>query len=186
MPTLVQLWLPILLSGVLVFVASSVIHMVIKYHNVDYQKLANEVDVRAALRIGGVLPGQYVFPHCTDPKEAQSPEVAARFAEGPVGLMWIKPNGFPALGKMLGTWIAYCIGIAFLTAYVATIVLPKGAPAMTVLRALSAVAFLGFAGAKPADTIWKGKPRSCLAKDMVDGLVYALVTGAVFAWLWPR
>src|SRR5262249_51643256 len=99
---------------------------------------------------------------------------------------WIKPNGFPAMGGLLGTWLLYCIGIAFLTAYVATVVLPKGASATTVLRALSAVAFLGFAGAKPAGTSWKGNPRPCLAQDLLDGLVYGLVVGAVFAWLWPK
>ena len=186
MPTLVQLWLPILLSGALVFIASAVIHMVIKYHNADYGRLANEEEVRAALRKGAPRPGQYVFPHGLDPKDAKNPETARRFAEGPVGLLWLRQNGFPNMGKLLGTWFLYCVGIALLVAYVATIVLPKGAQFATVMRVLSAVAFLGFAGAKPADTIWMGKPGSALAKDLVDGVVYALVTGAVFAWLWPR
>ena len=42
MTFLAQLWMPIVLSAVLVFAASSLIHMVLKWHNADYRPLANE------------------------------------------------------------------------------------------------------------------------------------------------
>jgi hypothetical protein len=45
-----SLWLPILLSSVLVFIVSAIVHMVLKYHNKDYTRLPNEDAVRAAIR----------------------------------------------------------------------------------------------------------------------------------------
>lgn len=42
MVTLSALWLPILLSAVIVFVASSIIHMAIPIHKNDYRQLPDE------------------------------------------------------------------------------------------------------------------------------------------------
>ncbi len=42
MTELSALWLPILLSSVIVFVASSIIHMAPLWHKNDYPRLANE------------------------------------------------------------------------------------------------------------------------------------------------
>ena len=78
MSLLGALWLPIVLSAVLVFVVSAIIHMVLKYHNRDYTKLPNEDAVRAALRAGNPEPRQYIIPYCADPKEM---EVAGDAAE---------------------------------------------------------------------------------------------------------
>jgi len=41
--SLLQLWMPILLGTVLAWVASALIHMVVKYHNADYLPVPNEV-----------------------------------------------------------------------------------------------------------------------------------------------
>ena len=40
-------------------------------------------------------------------------------------------------------------------------------------------------GAFP-QSIWWGQPWRATFKDVVDGLVYGLIIGAVFAWLWPH
>ena len=50
MVTLASLWLPILLSAVAVFIASSLVHMVLKYHDSDYPGLPSEAQFRAGLR----------------------------------------------------------------------------------------------------------------------------------------
>ena len=47
MVSIISLWLPILLSAVAVFIASSVIHMVLKYHNSDFKKIPAEDEVMA-------------------------------------------------------------------------------------------------------------------------------------------
>ena len=59
MVSLAQLWLPILLSAVFVFLASSVIHMAFTYHNKEYHGLGNEDEVRAVLRKANAAPGLY-------------------------------------------------------------------------------------------------------------------------------
>ena len=56
------LWLPILLSAVIVFVASSLIHMVSPWHKNDYPRMQNEDKVMDALRPLALPPGDYLIP----------------------------------------------------------------------------------------------------------------------------
>ena len=181
-----QLVLPVLLGAVAVFLASSVIHMVVRWHNPDYRALANEDAVAAALREGCVEPGQYILPHCLDPEAAGDPAIQERFGKGPVAVVYVKPNGFPAMGPLLGKWFAYTLVVSAVVAYLARAHLPAGAPGASVFRFVTVVAWLAYAWQGPADSIWKGKPWAVTGKEMVDGLVYAACTGAVFVWLWPQ
>ncbi len=109
---LMDLWLPILLSAVLVFVASSILHMAIPIHKADYKKLAGEADVLAAMRGQGVEPGSYVFPCAGTMKEMSTPEMIEKMNLGPVGFMTVIPNGPMAMGKSLVAWFLYSIVIA--------------------------------------------------------------------------
>jgi hypothetical protein len=79
MLSLAQLWLPILASAVAVFLASSVVHMLLRWHQSDYLPLKNEDDVRAVLRAGAVGPGQHFIPYCADPKDMGKPEIVQKF-----------------------------------------------------------------------------------------------------------
>src|SRR5258708_8669914 len=119
MVSITALWLPILLSAVIVFVASSIMHMVLPYHKSDYRKLPEEDRVVDALRAAGVAPGPaYHFPHTTR-KEMKSPEVVEKFKRGPIGLLTVIPSGAPAMGKYLGQWFAYCVVVGILLTFVA-------------------------------------------------------------------
>src|SRR5438445_9785280 len=84
MVSLAQLWLPIVVAAVLVFVASSVIHMVLQWHKPFYKGFANEADVRAALGKSMSAPGIYIVPFCNDMKQMSTPEMMAKFTEGPI------------------------------------------------------------------------------------------------------
>lgn len=181
-----QLLLPVALATIAVFIASSVIHMVLKWHNPDYRALANEDAVGAALREGGVTPGQYVFPHCLDPKEMTSPETAARFAAGPVGLLYIRPSGATKIGPFLAKWVAYSLLVSAVVAYVARSQLEVGATSVSVFQLVGVVTWMAYSFGGPIDSIWAGKPWVVTAKYMVDGLIYAACTAGVFAWLWPQ
>ncbi|HEX7894581.1 MAG TPA: hypothetical protein VF447_10345 [Terriglobales bacterium] len=87
------LWFPILLSAVIVFVASSILHMLIPIHKGDYRQLPDEEKVTDALRAAGVTPGRmYTFPFCTH-RDMKSPAVIEKFKRGPVGHVIIRPNG---------------------------------------------------------------------------------------------
>jgi hypothetical protein len=185
MVSLASLWLPILLGAVFVFVASSFVHMVFKWHNADYRKLPNEDEVRAAVRKGGATPGQYSMPHCLGPKDAQNPEVQAKFREGPVAMLWLLPNGMPGMGRMLGQWFALNLLVSVLVAYVAANTLVNGAAPMHVLRVTASIGFLAYATGSISDGIWFGKPWAAVGKDLLDALIYGFAGGAAFAWLWP-
>jgi len=181
-----QLLAPIALSAAGVFVLSSLIHMVLKWHNREYRRLSNEDAVAAALRDGGVTPGQYVFPHCLDPKDAALPEMAAKFAEGPVGILYVRPSGMTKLGPFLGKWVVYTVVVSAVVAYVGRAELRAGADYLAVFQLIGVATWLAYSFQGGADSIWKGKPWVITAKEMADGLVYALFTAGAFAWLWPR
>ncbi len=75
MVTIGSLWLPILVSAVLVFIVSSILHMVLKYHARDFIKLPNEDAVRAAIRSGNPEPRMYLIPYMADYSELKTPEM---------------------------------------------------------------------------------------------------------------
>lgn len=187
MVTWSELLLPIAVSAVFVFIASSIIHMVLKWHNPDYKKFSNEDEVRAAIRRGSPAPGEYMIPHCTHGKDAQSPEAAKKFAEGPIGSMYIRPNGQIQLGPFLMKWVLYTLVVSALVAYIAQFTFEGRNPDYKeVFRLVGTTAWLAYAWGSPSDSIWKGKPWSATFRYLVDGLVYALVTAGTFGWLWPR
>jgi hypothetical protein len=186
MISLAQLWLPIVLSAVLVFVASSLVHMVFKWHNSDYLKLANEDEVRAAVGKSKPGPGQYVIPYCADMKEMRSPEMQKKFVDGPVAFMTVRASGLPNMGKHLGQWFALSLVIGILTAYLASKSLQVGDSFLRVARVTSIVPFLAYAGGSVSAGIWYGKPWRSVAKEVLDGFIYGAVTALAFGMLWPH
>ncbi len=102
MVSLSALWLPIVLSAVIVFVASSIMHLVLPYHRSDYLKLPDEEKVLPALRAAGLKRGLYIFPHTTH-EEMKSPAMIDKYNQGPVGMMTIFPSGPPVLPKVSWT-----------------------------------------------------------------------------------
>ncbi len=186
MVSLSALWLPIVLSAVLVFVCSTLIHMVLKYHASDYKILPNEDAFRAAFRGTSAPPGQYIIPHISDMKQMGSPEHLAKLAEGPVAVLNLRPNGVVGMGKSLGQWFVFSLVVSTLVACVACTVLPVGTTYMMVFHTVALVAFLAYAAGQLPAAIWMGKPWSIAAKEVLDGLIYGLVTAGAFGWLWPR
>jgi hypothetical protein len=185
MEFITSLWLPILLSGVFVFLVSSVLHMLIPVHCKDFQKLVAEDDVRAAMRTAKVEPGEYMFPFPNSMKEMGSPEMLAKYKEGPVGWLTLLPNGPPAIGKSLVQWFLYSLVIGVFVAYVSDLSLEAGAESMMVFRLSGTVAFLAYGIGYVTNSIWKAVAWSTTLKYIFDGLLYALTTAATFAWLWP-
>src|SRR5437016_8293021 len=103
MVPLTALWLPILLSAMVVFVASSIIHMLLPYHRSDYKRLPDEEKVLGALRTANLPRGFYAFPHCTH-ENMKSPEMQEKYKQGPVGMLTVMPSGTPMMAKFLGKW----------------------------------------------------------------------------------
>ena len=99
MVTISSLWLAILLSAILVWIASALVWMVLPYHKNDYRALPDEEAVRNALKSKEISPGQYNIPHVLSRKDLQKDEVRKKFEEGPLGYITILPNGVPKMGK---------------------------------------------------------------------------------------
>jgi hypothetical protein len=186
MVALAELWMPIAVSAVAVFLVSSLVHMVIKWHAADYKGLPNEDQVRDVLRKAGLAPGSYNFPYCKGMKDMASPAMVKKYNEGPVGQLVIRPNGDPAMGKYLGAWFLYCVLVSCFLAYLAAHTVARGTAYLEVFRVVGTAAFLVYGLSQLLDAIWKGQRLSATFKYIADGLVYALVTAGVFGWLWPR
>jgi len=185
MVPLTELWLPIVLSAVFVFIASSIIHMAIPIHKGDFKKLPGEESIVAEMRSQGVQPGSYRFPFAETMKEMGSPEMLEKLKRGPVGILTALPTGPCNMGKSLVLWFLYSILISAFVAHLAAQGLSRGGSFTPVFHLTALAATLGYAVGALPESIWKGQKWSITLKFVFDGVVYGVVTGATFGWLWP-
>lgn len=185
MVTLGALWLPILLSAVLVFVASSIVWTVLPHHRNDFRGLPDEEAVRGALSDPDPEPGQYHVPYAPDREAYGSEEVQRKFEEGPVAAITVLPDGAPSMGKQFVQWFLYAVAVSVVAAYVAGRTLPAGAEYLEVFRVTGTVAWVAYGAGYVGDAIWFGRPWGFSLKMLIDGLAYGLLTAGVFGWLWP-
>lgn len=179
-----SLWLPTLLSAVYVFIASSLVHMLLKYHTRDYRKLPSEDELMADLRKYAIEPGEYYMPYIIDMKQRETAGYQEKLEKGPVGFMTITSSDY-AMGKSLAQWFVYCLLVGFFTAYVAGLALEPGAAFMAVFRIVGTVAMGSYFLALIQDSIWYKRSWGTTGRYLLDGFIYALGTAAIFAWLWP-
>jgi hypothetical protein len=180
------LWMPIVLSAVIVFVVSSVIHMMSPWHKSDYPQLAKQDAIMDALRPFAIPPGDYMLPRPNDMSEMKSQAFIDKVNKGPKVVMTVMKPGMTGMGKSLGGWFVYLLVIDVFAAYVAGRALPVGADYLHVFRFVGVTAFLGFSAALWQLTIWYSRSMSITVKSTIDGLIYALLTAGTFGWLWPR
>lgn len=185
MVALVSLWAPILLAAVLVFVASSIVHMVLGYHRADYKRLPREDEILDALRGFDVPPGDYLMPCPTGPGAMKDPEFIAKRRRGPVALMTFMSGDFD-MGKSLLQYFVYCVVVSVFAAYVGSRALMPGADYLDVFRFTGTVAFVGYTLALAQASIWYRRSWATTLRLTFDGLIYGLLTGGAFGWLWPR
>lgn len=169
MVTLPELWLPILLSAVAVFLASSIVNMLLPYHRSDYKKLPDEDRVMADLRKVELSPGDYVFPHATGAADLASEAYTQRRSAGPVGFLTIMKSGPVSMGPQLGAWFVFTIVVSFVAAYLASRTLAPGAEYLGVFRVVGAVAFAGYVLALWEYAIWFGRSWAATLKFSFDG-----------------
>lgn len=185
MVPLSALLMPILLSAVIVFAASFVMHMILTYHRADYGKLPNEDKVLAALRPFKIPPGDYLFPHATSMAAMKDPAFMEKMNSGPVAFMTVRPNGPPAMGSNLVQWFLFSILVSVFAAYLTGHALGPDANYLAVFRFVGTTAFASYSLAQLQNSIWMGKAWGTTLRAVADGLVYALLTAGTFGWLWP-
>jgi hypothetical protein len=180
------LWLPIVVAAVLVFVASSVIHMFLGYHASDFRKLPVEDQIQDALAPFSIPPGDYVIPHAGSSEEMKSEEYRSKVERGPVAFMTVMDGrSMFNMAPQFIQWFVYLVVVGIVTAYVAGRMLPAGAEYLSVFRLTGTVAFACYALALPQRSIWYKVSWSSTMKNMFDGLVYGLLTAGAFGAFWP-
>ena len=185
MVSIVSLWLPILLSAVAVFIVSSIIHMVFKYHNSDFKKIPSEDEIMEDLRKYNIPPGDYYFPRAKDAADMKSQEYVDKATEGPVAVITVLESGPPKMGGSLVQWFIFSIVIGIFAAYMAGSAVGPGAGFWPVFRFAGFTGFICYGVAMIPDSIWFKKNWGATFKSLFDALIYGIVTAAVFGWLWP-
>jgi hypothetical protein len=185
MVTIPELWVAIALSAVFVFIASSAIHMLPLWHKNDYPKLPNEDAVMAAVRPLNVPPGDYMMPRASSTQEMKSPEFTAKYTQGPLMILTVMKPGPMGMGKQLFQWFIYALIVSTFVAYVAGRALGPGQAYLQVHQIAGAAAFGCYAFAVWPMSIWYRRGWGQAAKETFDALIYGMVTGGTFGWLWP-
>ncbi len=185
MVTILSLWMPIVLSAVAVFVVSSLIHMVMSYHQTDFKGLPDEARAMDALRPLAIPPGEYIMPFAKSNQERKSPEFLAKVKQGPIAFLNVLPGGSFGMGPALAQWFGYTLVIGVVVAYLLSRFLSPGTGYLEVFRLAGTVAFAAYAMALWQNSIWYKRSWSTTVKSTFDGLVYALVTAGIFGWRWP-
>ncbi len=176
----------ILVASVIVFVASSIIHMAPLWHGNDFPKLPREEELQQALRPFAIPPGDYFLPRPGGREEMRSPEFKEKLAKGPVAVITVMPNGMIHMTRNLVQWFVFLLVVSFFVAYITSHALERGAPYLKVFQIAGATAFIGYSLALCELSIWYRRSWSLTLKAAFDGLIYGALTAGAFGWLWPR
>lgn len=187
MDLLTSLWLPILLSAAAVWIASIILTLPFLHHKHDWIGLpAGQQDaLMNFLRASGIKPGNYLFPDFRTREAMESENVKHALEHGPVGHLSLWPTPLTMAGKMGATFIVYLV-ISILIAYLASVALPKSAASAKVFQVVTTAGILAYSFAGIPNAIWFGAYKRTIAASIFDGLVFGVITGALFAWRWPQ
>jgi hypothetical protein len=187
MQTIELFWKPILLSAVLVHVASAIVWMLLPIHKNDFKNPGEkEKDILEFVRRLGLAPGVYWVPYCGHGADRKNPEVIEKMKAGPYASVNIlgKP---PSMGLSMIMWVLNLLGIAFLVAYiVGSAGMQPGTSYMHAFKVCGLIALLAHGGNALTLSIWMGMPWSHLPGRIIDAVIYASLTAGTFAWLWPK
>ncbi len=178
--SITELWLPIVLSGLATHILSTLAWTALPHHKPEWQKLPVEDELFDLLTQRQTAPGQYIFPFMRNPEVTKTDEFRQKSGKCS-GMLVVWPNPIH-MGKSIGlTFVTFMI-IAFVIGYLASIGLPAGAGFTRVLQFVTTAGLLAHVSAKFPFVFWF--PRR-IAMDVLDGVVFAVATGLIFAWLWP-
>jgi hypothetical protein len=177
------LWLPILASAAAVWIAAALAWMALPHHRKDHKSLPDEKAFTDAIRSMGIQPGSYVFPQWPSGEQKKDPEFTKRWEEGPTGMLsvWPKAN----MGRNMALTFLVYLAVSFFIGYIAAAALQPGAGFSPVFQLTGAAGILGYCFAFLPGAIWfNHSPRATLT-CFLDGIAFGLITGLVFALLWP-
>lgn len=188
MELLLPLWLPILLSAAAVWVVSIIASMALPHHKGDFVRLADppgEDGFMDYLRRSGIKPGNYIFPDFRGREAMKSEKIQKALNEGPVGHLHVWTTPLTMGDKMVGSFIVYLVA-STLIAYLTRVAIPGAAPFASVFQFGAGAGILAYCFSFVPSAIWWGSYKRTIAANVIDGILYAAITGAILAWRWPH
>lgn len=185
MDMLLSLWLPILLATVAVFIGSFITWAVLPFHHGEFKGLPDEEFFLNAFAQRNIGPGEYMFPFagCSG-ERMKDPAFVEKMKSSPMGQLRVWP-GMPNMGVNMALTILVFLILNTFVAYLASQTLPPGAGFSRVFQIAGTAAILGHAFGGLPNAIWFCKSARAVTLELVDCVIFALITGAIFAWLWP-
>ena len=138
-----------------------------------------------ALRPFKIPPGDYMMPCADSPSQMNDEAFIEKQKRGPVEVLTVMESEPMAMGANLAQWFVYSAVVGLFVAYVTGRALAPGVEYRAVFQLASCIAFVGYSLALWPISIWFKRAWSTTAKSTFDGLIYGLLTGGVFGWLWP-
>ena len=171
--SLAELWLPILAAGLATHVLSTLFWTVSPHHRPEWGFLPAGGDVDAALKAHGATPGKQYLLSSGEPDDKDPAKCTGMV------ILW---NHTPNMGKNIVMTLAFFFFAAATIGYLASIALGRESAPMDVFRFTATAGFLTHVLAGIPTIIWF---RRKFVMDLLDGVAYALATGAAFMLLWP-
>ena len=179
-------WMPILASAAAVWVASAIAWMAINHHADDMKSLTPDAESKLSnlVKAHNIAPGVYGYPDFKKCK-GQSPEERKAAMKEPMGILRVwKPINMSR--PMILSFLFY-IFIGVLIAYLGTAAgIPAVGPFSHAFRVFGTAGVLAHACGGVVCNMWFQESRRAMILNFVDGVVYGLITGAVFAALWSK
>src|SRR5258706_16350190 len=122
-----ELWLPIVVAGVLVFMVSALLHMAFTYHDRDFAPLPDEAALLTVLKAQQIGTGNYCAPRPANRADSRSETFRQKQQTAPMIMMNVLAAGRFNMGRTMLQWFSYCIVVSLLVAYVAGHALGTGA-----------------------------------------------------------
>lgn len=179
---LADLWLPIVVSAAVVFIASFIAWTISPHHKGEWIAVPDEAAFMGSVR-DRIPAGQYMFPHC-DPKNMKDPEVKKKYMAGPHGVLTVWPAAPNMIRNMVLTF-AYFLVVGLFVGYVTSHAVSRGGEYLAVFRVAGTAAIMVYALGGIPHAIWFGRSARSVVSDMVDGVVYGLLTAGCFGAMWP-
>jgi hypothetical protein len=184
MTVLAHLWLPILLSAIVVFALSAASHMVLPWRRNEWGRITDAGALQGAVR--GLAPGQYGFPAAPDQKQQMTKEWQDRWAAGPSGWLTLARPGPMSMGRNMALSLLVFLFVAFVDAYLTAHMVGSPVRFYSLARVVFTVAFLSFAVGPIFNSIWYSRPWRAYLSDLVDAVLFSAAMAVVFGLLWPR
>jgi hypothetical protein len=184
MTPITSLLVPIVAATVAVFVLSMLIQMA-PWHKRDFGNVPNDDAVLNTIRDLNIPPGDYCVPSPRLPSGERNPDFVEKWAKGPsVTMTVIGPSS--SMGRYLGQWFAFVLLVAGISAWMTGTIIQPGGNSHAIVHYAAIVTFLSYSlGAWPI-SIWYHRKWSTAFKSAFDAILYAVTTGLVFCWLWPK